>query len=226
MGTVDDRKRSGRVAPPAQKTQRRDDFKVVESPRGLGTNLPQKLGRALWGPMFVMAAMAFPIALILGIVRADAVDTGDALLAEQLRHHTAAVMFIGFMAVFSAITFAIARILGVFRTGGGEVQEAAGVPVQTLRMPGTAKAMVAFMAMGMMVILIPVIAHFVVGAGVEATEASLLDSEQWFAALEGFRRLGAALYLAGIGLGLITIVRVLQFQSIRIREVASLATNR
>jgi hypothetical protein len=59
-------------------------------------------------------------------------------------------MAIGFAAVFAAISFAIARILGAFRKGGGDVQEAAGTEVRTLKMPLTAKLFIAVMAMGMM----------------------------------------------------------------------------
>lgn len=208
---------------PARPEKRSDEFVVVASERGLGYNLPQKMGRALWGPMFLMGLMAFVVALILGIVNANDVATapGDQVTIEQLRHVTAGVMFIGFMSVFSAITFAIARILGEFRKGGGEVQELLGGHVQTLKMPATAKGMILFMMMGMMILVVAVILHFVAaGTVVGASDAALLSSERWFVALEGVRRIGVAMHLFGIVLGLATIVHVLRFQSVRVRELA------
>jgi hypothetical protein len=132
-------------------------------------------------------------------------------------------MFLGFAAVFSAISFAIARILGEFRVGGGSVQEAAGTEVKTLEMPAIAKAFIIFMMMAMMLILAAVVAHVVVGIGVNNGDVSLLDSEQWALWLEAARRLGVSLYLFGIGLGLATIITVLRYQSFRIREIANAA---
>lgn len=202
---------------------RDDGFAVVESTQALGYNLPQRAGRTLWAPMLAMALMSFAAAFALGLVRSaeiTAQGAADTATVVQLAHYTAGAMFIGFLAVFSAITFAIARILGEFRHGGGQVQQAAGVAVQTLRMPGTAKAMLAFMMMGMMAIAIPVVLHFVVGTGVGAGSTSLARAEQSFVVLEGVRRLGVGLYLFGITLGMATIVHVLRFQAIRIREVA------
>lgn len=209
---------------PTTPARRPDGFEVVISDRGLGRNLPQRMGRMLWGPMFALAVMAFPLAVILAIVRATLISGGDPADAEtiaQLQHLTAGVMFIGFMAVLSAISFAIARILGEFRAGGGLVQETTGVRVQTLTMPGTAKGMLFLMMMGMMLILVPVVLHFVAaGSVVGPTQAELVRSEQWFEVLEGIRRFGVANYLFGIALGLATIVKVLRFQATRIREVA------
>lgn len=209
---------------PTNPVERHDEFKVVASDRGPGRNLPQRMGRALWGPMFLMAVMAFPVAVVLAIVRASLIsggDPADAATIAQLEHVTAGVMFIGFLAVFSAVSFAIARILGEFRAGGGLVQETAAVKVQTLKMPAAAKAMLFFMMMGMMLVLVPVILHFVAASAVVGTtEAELLRSEQWFAVLEGIRRFGVANYLFGIALGLGAIVHVLRFQATRIVEVA------
>jgi hypothetical protein len=216
--------RNNEVDTLATPLKRSDGFKVVVSDRGLGRNFPQRMGRALWLPMWVMAVMAFPVAVILGAIRANLVADGDPADAEaiaRLQHVTAAVMFIGFLAVLSAVTFAIARILGEFRAGGGLVQETARVQVQTIKMPVTAKAMLFFMMMGMMLILVPVILHIVAAAAVVGpAESELLDSEQWFLVLEGLRRFGVASFLLGIALGLATIITVVRFQSVRIREVA------
>ncbi len=196
-------------------------FDVDVTARGLDYNRPQKMGNALWLPMFAMAVMAFPIAWILAVVRADTIATaaseGDVADAAQLGHLVAAFGFIGFLAVFAAISFAIARILGRLRKGGGEVQEATGSPVKTLKMPVTAKVFMAFMMMGMMVIGLMVVLHFVAAAN--ASTWALQDTERWARVLEGFRRMGVALYLFGITFGLGTIIHVLRFQSIRIREL-------
>ena len=204
------------------------DFDIVSSDRSLGRNLPQRLGRVLWAPMLLMALMGFGAAFVLGIVRANEVadaGTGAALAdletIETLRHVVAGLMFIGFAAVFAAISFAIARILGEFRKGGGDVQEAAGGAVETLKMPATAKLFIGIMVMAMMTILVAVVLHFVFAADIEATEASLADSEERFLVLEAVRRIGVGLYLFSIMLGLGTIIQVLRFQSARIREVAA-----
>jgi len=207
---------------PTRAEKRPDEFNVVASDQGLGLNLTQKMGNWLWAPMFVMGVMAFAAALILGFVRSNAIATSaDAVTIAQLGHVTTGVMFIGFTAVFSAITFAIARILGVFRSEGGNVQTLASGHVQTLKMPAAAKWMVLTMMMGMMAIIVAVVLHFFVAASIVGpSEASLATAGQWGSALEGVRRLGVGMHLLGIVLGLVTIVHVLRFQSIRILEVA------
>ena len=130
-------------------------------PISRGLLAPHRMGRMLWAPMLVMAVMAFMIAAILGIVRAALVADGDdADTVALLGQFIPAVMFIGFASVLSSIVFAIGRILGALRTGGGEIQEAAGVGVRTLNMPGTAKLMLLLMMMAMMGLLFAVIVHF------------------------------------------------------------------
>lgn len=200
------------------------DFDIVVSPGSLGRNMPQKLGRALWFPMWAMALMAFTVGFVLAIVRAGEVADLPAGVAatdtaEALKHMVAGFMFIGFAAVFAAISFAIARILGEFRKGGGDVQAATGRAVHTLKMPVTAKLFILTMAMAMMTILAAVVLHFVFAADVTNTEASIADSEQRFIVLEGIRRAGIVMYLISFLLGLGTIIEVLRFQSIRIREL-------
>ena len=197
------------------------DFVIEVSDRGLDYNLPQKMGRRLWAPVWVMAIMAFPAALILGIVRANAVAEGDsATTVAALGHVTTGVMFIGFAAVFTAISFAIARILGAFRKGGGEVQESAGGKVHTLKMPVTARIFILGMAMAMMTLVVASIIHFVVAGQVSSGTTSLASAEEAAIALEAVRRLGVAVYLVAITFGLATITRVLRFQAIRLRELA------
>ncbi len=196
------------------------DFEVTDS--GPGYNGPQKMGNRLWAPMFAMAIMAFPVALILSFVRAstiaDATGPADIEDAAQLGHLVAAFGFIGFLGVFSAISFAIARILGRFRKGGGEIQESVGNEVHTLKMPVTAKVFMLFMMMGMMTIGVSVVLHFVAAGSVGTW--SLESVARWGEVLEGFRRFGVAMYLFGIALGLGTITHVLRFQSIRVGQLA------
>ena len=202
----------------------REDFEVVESDVGLGRNIPQTAGRALWLPMFVMAIMAFPIGLGLSIWRASLIADGSSPdTVAALGQFVPAVMFFGFLAVFSAIAFAIARILGEFRKGGGEVQELASHGgVQTLAMPGTAKAFIGVMAMGMMVLMAAIVGH--VAAGIALAGGSTYaaaNQAEWSLWLGAGHRFGVSLYLFSILLGLATIVSVLRFQAVRIREVAA-----
>jgi len=202
-------------------------FDIETTDHAQGPNLPQRVGTKLWKPMLVMALMGFAVGSVLAAIRASAIANGDAVSTiVSLQHFVPAAMFVGFASVFAAISFAIARILGEFRTGGGAVQESAGMPVETLNMPPTAKAFIGLMAMAMMTILAAVVAHIVIGAQVASGNATALaDSEQWAIWLEGVRRFGTALYLFAIALGLGTIIHVLRFQAIRIRELAT-QTNR
>lgn len=209
--------------PVTRQVERSDEYQVVGSESGLGYNPPQKAGRILWAPMFAIAVMAFPIGLGLAVYRANGIAAdGDSTTVLALGQFVPAAMFTGFAAVFGAISFAIARILGAFRKGGGEIQQEVGNEVQTLKMPGTAKAFLGLMMMAMMLILIPVVIHIVLGFQILGGGELLGEVEQWSIWLEGFRRAGTALYLFAIALGLGTIIQVLRFQSIRIREVAGL----
>jgi hypothetical protein len=193
-------------------------FKVETSTRSLGYNLPQKMGRLLWLPMLLMALMFFVAGMVLGIVRAGEISDGSAAdTIASLQHAQAGVMFLGFTAVFTAISFAIARILGQFRAGGGEVQEAAGKVVQTLKMPGSAKLFLTLMMMAMMTLAVASVLHLVFALGIDNNAASLADADERMTVLEGVRRLGVAVFLFGILLGLATIIRVLRFQAVRMR---------
>ncbi len=159
--------------------RRHGEYIVKASDGAPSMILPQKLGTWLWRPMLVMAIMAFPVAFILAAFRADLVANGtttsDAASAAALGQYVTAVMFLGFASVFAAIVFAIARILGVLRTGGGQVQEASGSQVLTLKMPGTAKAMLLLMMMAMMMLLFAVVAHVVLGVVIND---AVLDGNQ------------------------------------------------
>ncbi len=194
------------------------DYEV--SQKGLGYNGPQAMGRRLWAPMFAMALLGFAVGFVLAVVRASEIaSSGDPETIVRLGQLIPAFMFVGFVGVFAAISFAIARILGVFRKGGGEIQEAAGQPVHTLRMPVTAKVFLASMMMAAMIIMVAIVLHFVVAAN--AGTWSPESIEQWAINLEGARRVGVSLFLFGIAFGLGTIVTVLRFQGVRIRELAA-----
>jgi formate hydrogenlyase subunit 3/multisubunit Na+/H+ antiporter MnhD subunit len=195
-------------------------FRVETSSRSLGYNPPQRMGRALWLPMFLGALMLFGTGMIVGIVRANEIaDGGAADTIATLQHVQAGFMFLGFAAVFSAISFAIARILGQFRAGGGEVQKAARRTVQTLRMPVTAKLFLMLMMAALATLVVASILHFVFAADIQNTPTSLADAEERFIVLEGVRRTGVAVFLFGILLGLATVVRVLRFQATRLRRL-------
>lgn len=201
-------------------------FNVELTSHALGPNLPQRIGRLLWAPMLAMGLMAFPVGLAIGVVRAGMVaDGGDPAMVAALGQFGPAAMFIGFASAFAAISFAIARILGELRVGGGQIQESAGRRVQTLRMPLTAKAFIGVMAMAMMLILAGVVGHLIVGAGIAGGDATLLaQGESWAIWLEAVRRIGVVAYLAAIALGLASIVEVLRFQAVRVRELPTEAT--
>ena len=153
------------------------DFDIEVSKRAPGYNVPQKMGRALWAPMWLMALGFFLAGTITGIVRANAIANGDAdTKIQALGHLGPGLQFLGFMAVFAAISFAIARILGVFRQGGGEVQQATGRRVETLKMPVTAKVFILLMAMAMMTLIVASIVHFAYAAGTASGSISLESS--------------------------------------------------
>lgn len=209
-------------------TRRHGEYDVTVSDRGLDTTIPQKLGTWLWWPMLIMGIMAFPVAFILGAIRANLVANGttaqQAATVAALGQYVPAAMFIGFASVLAAIVFAIARILGVLRTGGGKVQEASSRQVLTLKTPGTAWGMILLMMMAMMMLLFAVVAHVILGAIVndavlQGRQATINTVETWSTALEGLRRFGVATYLVSISLGLATIIQVLRFQSARVREL-------
>jgi hypothetical protein len=202
-------------------TNNKNGYHYQVTDKALGFNLPQRMGRRLWAPMFAMAMVAWPVALILSGTRAAEIASSnpDPAIVGRLGQLVPGVMFIGFLAVFAAISFAIARILGVFRKGGGEVQEVAGRSVHTLRMPVTARLFFGLMLMAMMAIAVAVILHFVVASAIGIWSETAVD--QWSIVLEGVRRVGVAVYLVAITLGLGTVITVLRFQTGRIRQLSS-----
>jgi hypothetical protein len=201
-----------------------NDFTTEATAKAPDKILPQKAGTKLWKPMFIMALMAFAIGMVLAIVRSNLISSGDdPLQIAALGQYIPAAMFLGFASVFAAISFAIAKILGEFRIGGGSVQEAVGGEVETLKMPGTAKAFIVLMAMGMMIILAAVVFHVVAGVNIGGGNWSAVQAEQWTIWLEAARRFGTILYLFAIMLGLVTIAKVIRYQTFRIRQIADRA---
>lgn len=205
-----------------QIASRSSDFKVNVSTQSPGYSSPQKLGRRLWAPMWLMAIAAFPAAFIVGLVRSAAISEGAAETSILSLHHTqAGIMFIGFATAFAAISFAIARILGEFRKGGGEVQALVSTEVVTVKPTPSAKVFILGMMMAMVAILAASLVHFAWAARLSGGAVSLSAGEEAFVILEAVRRLGVAVYLVSIMSGLVTIGRVLHFQAVRIRELAA-----
>ena len=196
-------------------------FSVEVTDHGLDYNLPQRIGRALWLPMLLMALMAFALGVILGIARANEITSGGSeSTIAALGHFVPAATFLGFASVLAAISFAIASILGELRVGGGKVQEAARRKVHTLRMPRTALAFILLMAIAMMVLVTAVVLHVVVGASILAENASALANAGSYGIwLEAVRRIGVAVYLLAIAFGLGSIIYILRFQAVRLREL-------
>lgn len=213
-------------------------LRYVETQKPLGRNLAQALGSYLWAPMTLMGIMSVATAFALTIARAQiAVDLSGEFTAlrkanfETLGQLIPGFMFLGFALIFAGISFAIARILGVFRTGGGDVQEATGGQIKTPVMPPSAWVFLGGMMMAMMLLVFAFAGHiyaavqaheaWINAAGPGAADAPFLGRAQtWGTWLEGLRRLGVGIYLASIAFGLATIIKVIRFQTLRIKEMA------
>ena len=213
--------------------------RYVETERPLGRNLVQTMGHYLWGPMTLMGIMLVATAFGMAIARSQlSVDLSEEFTGlrkanfETLGQLVPGFMFLGFAMIFAGISFAIARILGAFRVGGGLVQEAIGKGIKTPVMPLTAKVFLAGMMMAMMILVFAFAGH--IFAAVQAHDAwinatgptnpgdvsSLGTAETWATWLEGLRRFAVGLYLVSIAFGLATIIKVIRFQTLRIKELA------
>ena len=212
-------------------------YEETDEPKGL--LLPQKIGNILWAPMAIMGIMLVFVAFGLGIARSvlsvdlseefSATDKANLATIAQLIPGT---MFLGFAMIFAGISFAIARILGVFRAGGGLVQEAIGKGIKTPDMPITAWIFLGGMMMAMMVLVFTFVGHIyaatqaydawinATSSGIAGNEAALGRAETWGTWLEGLRRFAVGLYLTSIAFGLATIIKVIRFQTLRIKELA------
>ncbi len=172
-----------------------------------------RAARATWAPMLAMGAMAVAAGLVLSLVQAGNTAT-DPGLATTLSAWVQGLQFLGEALLLSGISFLLGTILGSLRAGGGEVQAASGVRVETLALPTTAKAFVLLMVAGLMVS----IAQFVVYLWV-STQGSAVTVASTFAWLGPFREFGLGLLLAAIVLALATIGRALAFQFGRIEDI-------
>ena len=211
-------------------------YQETDEPQG--RLLPQTLGHYLWAPMAAMGIMLVFAAFGMAIARSQltvnlstefsAVDKAN---LETLGQLIPGFMFLGFAMIFAGISFSIARILGVFRTGGGLVQDAVGKGIKTPVMPITAWVFLGGMMMAMMVLIFAFIGHVYAAtqahdawinatAGIAGNEAALGRAETWGTWLEGLRRFGVGLYLVSITFGLATIIKVIRFQTLRMKEMA------
>jgi hypothetical protein len=198
-----------------------DDFTTETTAQAPERNVPQKAGKVLWAPTFAMSLVGFAIGMGLAIARANMISNGDdPLRIAAFAQYIPAAMFFGFAMVFTAISFAIAKILGEFRVGGGSVQAASNSDVKTLKMPATARGFLVGMMMAMMIILTAVVLHVFAGIAIANGGVDPILAEQWTIWLEAARRFGTILYLFSIMLGLITIVKVIHYQTFRLRQIA------
>lgn len=176
--------------------------------------LIHRMAQLLWAPMLVMGAMLVAIGLLVDFLAAGSVGTAGAASSEFA--WAQGLLFLGETALLAGISFVLATILASIRSGGGEVQQALGLTVRTLRMPSTAKAFVALMVAGVMVGVVQFAGYIAV-----ATSSSSADIAAAFAWLGPLREVGLGLLLAGIVLALATIAKALGFQFGRITEIIS-----
>jgi len=211
-------------------------YEETDTPKGI--LLPQKLGGILWAPMTIMGIMLVFTAFGLAIARSQlSVDLSEEFTAvrkanfETIGHLIPGFMFLGFAMIFAGISFTIARILGVFRAGGGLVQEAIGKGFKTPDMPLTAWIFLMGMMMAMMLLIFAFAGHIyaavqahdawinATSSGVAGNEAALGRAETWSTWLEGLRMFAVGLYLFSITFGLATIIKVIRFQTLRVKEL-------
>lgn len=192
------------------------DVDTEFGPATVSTSAPSrlpihKMANTLWGPMLVMGVMFVFAGLVVSWVWAGNVGTSTGLGA---RAWTQGLQFLGEGFVLASISFLLASILSGLREGGGEVQEALGLPVMTLKMPNTAKAFVVLMMMGLMIEMVQFGLYIYI-----TTFDDLARYTLWSSWLGPFRELGLGLLLAGIVLALATIATALGFQFSRIRDI-------
>lgn len=172
--------------------------------------LVHRMARRMYAPMLAMGAMLVAVGLALSIVQSN--RTGDPGTFAELGAWVQGTQFLGEAFILAGISFLLGTILASLRSGGGEVQESLGVTVKTLRMPTSAKAFVALMALGLMTAMAQFVLYLV------AAYADV-DQETWFAFLAPLREVALGTLLLGIVLALYTIGTVLGFQFRRLREL-------
>ncbi len=167
-----------------------------------------RMARTMWFPLLTMGAMAVVVGFIVSLVWAGSIGTSTEVPAAAW---TQGLQFLGEGMLLAGISFLLGSILAGLREGGGVVQEAIGLTVQTLKMPRTAKIFVGLMMLGFMLAIAQFVLYLVaIGASNPAA---------WFAWLGPLRELSLGLILAGIVMALVTIGNVLGFQFERIRTI-------
>ena len=172
-----------------------------------------KMANTMWGPMLLMGVMFVVAGLFVSWIWAGNVGTDTGLDA---RAWTQGLQFLGEGFVLASISFLLASILSGLREGGGEVQEALGLPVTTLKMPNTAKAFVVLMVTGLMIEVVQFGLYVYITTFDDVARYTL-----WSSWLGPFRELGLGLLLAGIILALATIAKALGFQFSRIGDIVA-----
>ena len=171
-----------------------------------------RMANTMWAPMLLMGVMFVVAGLFVSWIWAGNVGTSTGLSAAAW---TQGLQFLGEGFVLASISFLLASILSGLREGGGEVQEALGLPVTTLKMPNTAKVFVVLMATGLMIEIVQF------GLYVYITTFDVARYTLWSSWLGPFRELGLGLLLGGIILALATIAKALGFQFSRIGDIVA-----
>jgi hypothetical protein len=177
-----------------------------------------KMAKTMWAPMLAMGYMLVIVGLVAAIIGAVNIGT-DPRTAIGASAWAQGLQFLGEAFVLSGISFLLASILRGLRSGGGQVQEALGIPVLTLKMPATAKGGIVLMMSGLMLGIVQFIGYINVTSFDDAQRVAA-----WFAVLGPLRELSLGLLLAGIVLFLATIGTVLGFQFWRIRSILTSST--
>ena len=172
-----------------------------------------KMARTMWFPMLVMGPMLVAAGVVTSVVWSNNIGTRTGLGAAGW---TQGMQFLGEGLVLAGISFLLGSILASLREGGGEVQQALGLRVTTLKMPATAKAFVVLMMAGLMISMAQFGLYLYT-----LTFDTVAEITPWWAWLGPLRELGLALLLSGIVLALATIANVLGFQFSRIRSIAA-----
>lgn len=161
----------------------------------------------------------------------------DKAFVEATKAWLPGFKFLGMGMILGGITFALATILGNLRVGGGRVQDAIGKGTMVIKPPMTARVFPMLMMMGIMLLIATFIIS-IVQAAIAAdywdhSIATQLNTAQsgsdllsdlgtinaigaWLAPL---KFVGLAMLLTGITLALVTIVKVLRFQTTRVVEL-------
>lgn len=215
----------------------------------------QSMASIMWVPMTLMGVAISVVALIFGGLNAnfagdyfqfpkavrDAAVAGSTLVDKRVFIETTKVwvdglQFMGMGFLLAAITMFLASILGNLRLTGGEVQQAAGRRMLSLKPPWTAKFPL-LMLTGLMIlaahlalkVVLAFQAHGIYNHAIQeidgavAGSALLADVQQlhtYLTWLEPFKFVGVAVMLVGISLALYTIVRALRFQNDRVQAMA------